>query len=261
MLTVKEQIPVYEQYHIVFDRGTKLTIEEDLTIENVSRYNITSGEVIPMASLNRAVLLDENIELRLYYTNLDDLYTRNYMALINTAFEKMKTKPKFVQGIKDLYFPVDDLYYNSSSAQMEKGSSLFGKPKFVGFADFTVGVHRNDVALSLGYGLGVGFGRKGEQSLMVAINEINQYDDEISASQRIRLIGGVYRPFKAISFGYYAPLGREINDYFDIKSRFTSTLYPQWGGKFTVNVNYTRSDEFYLGFDFGIPLNIGVSNR
>jgi len=263
MQMVKEQVPEYMQYRIDFVRGQKLTIEDDQPTEKVLKYIIQSGNVVLISQMSKAILIDNRIEVRLLFTDIEDIYTKNYINIIENAFEKMKTRPKLIQGFKDLYFPRDLSYYNNSTAEFEKAPSKFGKLKVTGSVDATVGIFRNDFAFHLNGGLGLAFGRKGNQSLMLAISYIFQYDEEQRIARSMQLIGGEFRMNSLIGFGFYAspePIGN--GDFFDIKFRRRLTLYPRKGGKFSINLDTPNSlESVIVGFEYGIPLGFGYERN
>ncbi len=262
MQTVKEQVPEYLQYRIDFVRGQRLTIEDDQSIEKVLKYNIQSGSVVPIAQVSKAILLDDRIEVRLFFGDIEDMYTKNYITIIESAFEKMKIRPKLIQGLKDLYFPRDLNYYNNSTAQFEKGPSKKGRLKVAGSIDATVGVFRNDFAFHVNYGLGIAFGRNGDKSLMIALSSLSQYDEEQKRGRSASLFGGVYRINSLISFGFFKGASQGEEDFFNIENRFRISLYPRRGGKFSINWDNPRSERFsIIGFEYGIPLGFGYERN
>jgi len=262
MRTVRKEVPEYSRYKIEFVKGQKLTIEDDEPTEKVLKYNIRSGSVIPLAQVSKAILIEGRLEVRLFFNDIEDMYSKNYIAIFETAFEKMKMRPKLVQGMKDMYFPRDEIYYNNSSGLIEKRKSNIGKLKVVGSIDATVGVHRNDFIFNINYGLGVAFGRKGNQSLMLAFSNLYQYDREQSRGESKQLYGGVYRMNSFFSLGCFTGTDRREDDYFHLRHRVSLSLYPRRGGKFTLNWNISqREDDVHIGFEYGIPLDIGFSTN
>lgn len=262
MLTVEDQIPEYTQYDIEFVKGQKLTIEDAEVESTIKSYIIKSGTVSSVAQVGKARLLDDRTEIHLFFSDIEEVYSKNYTTLIMTAFNKMKLRPKLVQGLKDLYFPRDRVIYNNSTAEIEQKNFYSNKIRGFGYVDGTIGISKNDFMYSVHYGGGLAFGANRNQKITLDFSYIYQYVDELDTGITEVLLGGTFYPTSWIGFGIHRPLGQPTSPEFGlVRSRFSISLYPKKGGKLILNWNIGHDEDSFFGLEYGIPIRVGFNKN
>jgi len=231
--SVKDRIPEYANYQIKYYLGASLKVEE---IEGVTKYRLENDRLIPALNQNIAYLTDGELQVLLYFNELEDLMSQNYGLTINNAFSKIKD----INGFKKYLSRSHPKLYNYSYSEnrlIKQVGEINSKRKFGFVTSASVGLFKGLPIYEVSWGCGFFTGPRKRLLIFVSNSTLLQYDkesDEMLRSQLIELgyyIGGV-----TVKVGVpYRKRGRMSN----VTFRLATNFYIAKGLSLGIQLNYT----------------------
>ena len=212
--SVKDDIPEYLIYKIEYQKDYNLIVEE---VEGIIRYKVTDGQSNFDSNQSKAILKDRNCTIQLNFGNLNDLLSRDYETMIESAFANLGKKPGKFESV---YFPKSNYNYSFSKKQMltkEEKTDL----KFLIPVNATVGIFRGSPIYEFSFGLGLSFKKPSEErsNLLYAFySSAFQYDKELEKTEVNYLAGLAWKYKRAGTISVAFPMEKDgIYEDFDIR--------------------------------------------
>lgn len=218
--SVKNQIPEYLIYKIVYQKDYNLIVEE---VEGIVRYKVTNGQSNFDSYQSKAILHDQDYAIHLNFGKIDDLFNNEYEAMIESAMSMLGKKPGI---LKRSYFPKFNYDYSYSKKQMMTNKEKTDL-KLVIPINATVGLFRARPIYELTLGLGVSFKKQSEKRsglLYAFYSNAYQYNQELAKTQVNSLVGLAWKFRRVGSISIAFPTEKE-GIYEDVDIRIGGTVH------------------------------------
>jgi len=236
--SVKDEIPEYLIYKIEYEKDFNMVVEE---VEGIVKYKVENGQANFAPNQSRAFLKEEGYTLQINFGELDELFSNNYEAMIESAMNNLGKKPG---QMKRVYFPRYNYDYSFSKQEMMKPRKEINF-NLVLPINGTIGLFRGKPIYESGIGLGVSIKEKKSKKYSTVygfISTVFQYNDELNRMD-LGFLSGVAVKFKrsgTLSFAF--PNGDTGRIFEGVDLRIGTTLHTKKSLAFTIfwNIGFDR---------------------
>lgn len=242
--SIKDQIPEYLIYKIEYQKDFNLVVEE---VEGIVKYKVENGQTNFAPNQSRAVLNDEDYFIEINFGELNDLFSNDYEAMIESAMANLGRKPG---GIERSYAPKYNYDYSFSKKEMLEPR----KEREISFVipiNGTIGLFRGKPIYETGGGLGISIKEKNSgkySTIYIFASTVFQYNDE-SQKMETDLLSGIAIKFRrtgTLSFAF--PSSDAGGIYEGVDLRFGTTFHSKKAIDFSVFWNVGFDDDLSDSF-------------